>query len=187
MGDDGNGDAADHEDDFVGMAGYILVHPALEVGELTLEGIVAGAAHAYLVGDEDESGVLRGEAVELRLEDREGFIYVVEGEEEVGTPEGDAVDDCHSTCEVVLTEVFLLLDVVPFWASTLLVLEDTLTKLVVPDMGGCHIDGMRGEGEGKTLGMLALAGALTTGDEDDSFHGLNGEDGVNGDGEEDGK
>ena len=65
---EGEGEAADHEDDFVGLLGNVLVHPALEVGEVALERVVAGASHAYLVGHKDEGGILGGEAVKLAFE-----------------------------------------------------------------------------------------------------------------------
>ena len=101
---------------------------------------------------------------------------------EVGTPEGDAVDDRHTACEVVATEVFFFFDVRPFGTAPCLVMEDTLTELVVPDVGRCHIDGVRSEGEGKAFGILAFARALAASNEDDTFHGGGGDggDGVDG-------
>ena len=49
-------------------------------------------------------------------------------------------------------------------------IKDTLTKLIVPDMGGCHIDRVRREGESKAFCVLAFTRALTTSDEDNMFH-----------------
>ena len=77
--------------------------------------------------------------------------------EEVGTPESDAVDDGYTSREVVATQVFLFLDIVPFGATPFLVFEDTLAELVVPHMGSCHIDGVGTEGEGKTFSILTFA------------------------------
>jgi hypothetical protein len=68
------------------------------------------------------------------------------------------------------TEVLLFFDIGPFGATALLVFKDTLTKLIVPDMGGCHIDRVRREGESKAFCVLAFTRALTTSDEDNMFH-----------------
>ena len=65
---DFDGDAADHEDDFVGMLGNVLIHPTLQVGELALKGVGAHTSRTNLVGHEDEGGILRGEAVKLGFE-----------------------------------------------------------------------------------------------------------------------
>ena len=68
--------ATDHEDDFIGMLGNVLVHPALQVGEPTLHGIVTHTTRSDFVGDEDEGGILGGEAVKLSLQGFEGFVHV---------------------------------------------------------------------------------------------------------------
>ena len=61
-------DAADHEDDLIGMLGNVLIHPTLKIRELALEGIGAHTTRTNLVGHEDEGGILRGEAVKLGFE-----------------------------------------------------------------------------------------------------------------------
>ena len=65
---DFDGDAADHEDNLIGMLGNVLIHPALKIRELALEGIGAHTTRTNLVGHEDEGGILRGEAVKLGFE-----------------------------------------------------------------------------------------------------------------------
>lgn len=61
-------DATDHEDDLIGMLGNVLIHPALKIRELALEGVGAHTTRTNLVGHEDEGGILRGEAVKLGFE-----------------------------------------------------------------------------------------------------------------------
>lgn len=167
---DFDGDAADHEDDFVGMLGNVLIHPTLQVGELALKGVGAHTSRTNLVGHEDEGGILSGEAVKLGFESIKGFVNILQFVMEVGAPEGDAVDDSDTSCEVVATEVFLFFDIGPLCPSSCLMMEDTLTKLLVPHMGCRHIDGIGTEGKGKALCILAFARALATCDEDDFLH-----------------
>ena len=59
--------ATHHQDDLVGFLCDVLVHPAFQVGELTLEGIIADTAQPYLVGDEDLGGIVGCESIELAL------------------------------------------------------------------------------------------------------------------------
>ena len=111
-------DAAHHEHHLVGLCGHILVHPSLQVGEASLDGVVAHAAAAYLVGHEDEGGVLLCEPVELVLQALQRFVhrwlfpFVGSAvEEEVGAPERDAVHHHHASFHLMLAQPFFLLDV----------------------------------------------------------------------------
>ena len=52
------GYSANHQNYFIRTRGNILVHPAHQVGEPALDGIRTNPAGAYLVGNEDEGGIL---------------------------------------------------------------------------------------------------------------------------------
>ena len=125
---------------------------------MALEGVLAGASEAYLVGDEDDGGAGGvGETVEVGLGGGEGLFGVLGVEEEVGEPEGDAVDEDYAAFKVVAAECALLLDVGPLRASALLVQGHAAAELVVPDMGGGDVDRGGGEGERPALGLFALS------------------------------
>jgi len=138
----------------------ILIDPSLEVGEFALHLVVAHSAATDFVGDEDEGGVLGGEAVELGLECLQGVFDVLGGifwgmwavglevEEEVGGPECDAVDDDYPTRDIVLAEVLFLLDVCPLRASACFVNFNSVLKLGVPDTASGHVNGVVAETEG---------------------------------------
>jgi hypothetical protein len=57
--------SAHHQDDLIGFGGDILVHPTFQVCKTTLEGIRTDTAGSNLIRDEDISGILGGELVEL--------------------------------------------------------------------------------------------------------------------------
>ena len=63
----GTWDAGYHQYHFVGTGGYILVHPALHVRELSLQFVLGSSSHTYFIGYKDEGCVLCREAVEFRL------------------------------------------------------------------------------------------------------------------------
>lgn len=63
----GKWDAGYHQYHFVGTGGYILVHPALHVRELSLQFVLGSSSHTYFIGYKDEGCVLCREAVELCL------------------------------------------------------------------------------------------------------------------------
>ena len=116
-----------------------MVEPAEEVGEVALDGIGTYSAEAYLVGYEDEGGILTGEAVELVAEHLEGGVGVAGIEEVVGGPKGEAVDEDGAPLDVNLAQLAFFFYVVPFGAAPLLVFDDSLAELVVPHMGGGYI------------------------------------------------
>lgn len=88
----GKWDAGYHQYHFVGTGGYILVHPALHVRELSLQFVLGSSSHTYFIGYKDEGCVLCREAVEFRLGSGKCPVGIrLEVEEEIGTPQGDAV------------------------------------------------------------------------------------------------
>ena len=93
-------------------------------------------------------------------------------EKEIGQPQRHAVDDRYATRQVIAAQEFLLLDVGPLWATAFLMATDTLTELLVPDVGRGQVDGVRREAQGQFFGVAALARALAAGDEDDMFEVL---------------
>ena len=50
----GKWDAGYHQYHFVGTGGYILVHPALHVRELSLQFVLGSSSHTYFIGYKDE-------------------------------------------------------------------------------------------------------------------------------------
>ena len=90
-------DSTYHEHHLIGLACHILVHPTLQVGGLPLHSILAHTTQTYLVGHEDIGGIVGCKAVELGFEGFESGIHVLQRKEIVGTPEGDAVDDSHTS------------------------------------------------------------------------------------------
>ena len=158
--------SAHHHDDLIGSGGYVLVEPAKEVGEVALDGIGTYSAEAYLVGYEDEGGILAGEAVELVAEHLEGGVGVAGVEEVVGGPQGEAVDEDGAPLDVNLAQLAFFFYVFPFGAAPLLVFDDSLAELVVPHMGGGYIYGPWRERECQLFGVCALTRTLPTGYED---------------------
>ena len=81
-----------------------MVHPAFEVGEPPLDGILTYTATADFVGDEDECGILGSEFVEFFFQTFKSVIYswlfpfcLFTREEEAGALKSDAVDDNNSS------------------------------------------------------------------------------------------
>lgn len=145
------------------MGCSILVGPSLQVGEHALYLVFRHSAQSYLVGHEDEGGVLCREAVELLLEGVERLLHVrLALHEEVGAPQSDAVYHCHTACDVVPAQLYLLFYVCPFGTSVLLVALHTFAELVVPDLCRCHIHRSVGELVCQLLGIRAFARALSS-------------------------
>ena len=145
------------------MCSDILVHPALQVSELALHGIVASAAAAYLVGHKDVGRVVRGEAVKLLLGHSKRLVNILVVNEKIGQPQGHAVDDCHTPCQVMAAQIAFLLDVGPLRATSLLMTAHTFTELLVPDVRGGDIDGIVAQVQSQPLGLCALARPLPAG------------------------
>lgn len=155
------------------MSGYVLVHPTLHVGELPLQFIFGRASHAYFVGHENESGFLSGEPVE-RLFHRFKCLLrtTLRLEEEIGTPQRDAIYQHHPAGHVVLAEFLFFFNVRPLGSPCLPVLDDSLAKLFVPHSGGGHVDGAEREAERQFLGIRTFARTRASRDKYDSFHVL---------------
>ena len=91
-------------------------------------------------------------------------------EEIVRRPQRDAVDEDDAPREVVLGGTDVLLDVRPLGPATLLVTQDALAELFVPDAGRGQIDGLPAEAQSFALGIGALARALAASDEMNVAH-----------------
>ena len=136
-----HGYAADHEDDLVGVGGYVLVHPTLEVGESALDLVFGDSAQSDLISDEQEVSLLLGEAVKLFACGGEGGLHIcLKVEEKVSAPKRDAVHYDHAAGEVVPAKCFFLLYVRPLRPASRLMTRYTLTELVVPYACGGHIN-----------------------------------------------
>ena len=64
----------------------------------------------------------------------------------------------------------VLLDIRPLRAAALLMTQDALAELFVPDAGRRQIDGLPAEAQRFALGIGALARALAAGDEMNVAH-----------------
>ena len=62
---DFHGDTTNHQHYLISLGCHMLVHPSLQVGEPPLDRVGTHAATTYLVGNEDEGGILLGEVIEL--------------------------------------------------------------------------------------------------------------------------
>ena len=83
----GKWDAGYHQYHFVGTGGYILVHPALHVRELSLQFVLGSSSHTYFIGNKDEGSILRCKTVEFFFGSCQGTICIcIYIKEEVGTP-----------------------------------------------------------------------------------------------------
>lgn len=128
----GKWDAGYHQYHFVGTGGYILVHPALHVRELSLQFVLGSSSHTYFIGYKDEGCVLCREAVEFRLGSGKCPVGIrLEVEEEIGTPQGDAVYQDDPPLQPVAAEFFLLFDVCPFRSPAFLMLDYPLAEFFV--------------------------------------------------------
>ena len=138
--------STDHEDHFVCLGGYVLVHPALKVSKLTLDGIIADTSTSYLVGDKDIGGIGVGELVEFGLGQFQRQVCVrTVLKEKIGEPKGHAVYDGHPSSHVVETQVGLFLNIRPLWTATFLMSAHPLLELVVPNVSRGDINWMLGE------------------------------------------
>ena len=162
----GKWDAGYHQYHFVGTGGYILVHPALHVRELSLQFVLGSSSHTYFIGYKDEGCVLCREAVEFRLGSGKcpGGIRL-EVEEEIGTPQGDAVYQDDPPLQPVAAEFFLLFDVCPFRSPAFLMLDYPLAEFFVPDACCGKINGSGRELECQLFRIGAFAGSFSSGDE----------------------
>ena len=64
----------------------------------------------------------------------------------------------------------VLLDIRPLGPATLLMTQDALAELFVPDAGRGQVDGLPAEAQSFALGIGALARALAAGDEMNVAH-----------------
>ena len=142
----------------------------MQIRKPPLQRILTHTPTADLVGHEDKRGVLSRETVELCLGLLENILHcsMLSLEEIVGQPERDAVDDHHTSADIMTAQRLLLFDVRPLFATTLLMEAHPFTKLLIPDSGCGQIDGIRCETQGKALCLTTLARALSTCDQYDS-------------------
>ncbi len=128
----GKWDAGYHQYHFVSMGSCILVHPALHVRELSLQFVLGSSSHTYFIGDEDKGCVLCREAVEFCLGSGKCPVGIrLEVEEEIGTPQGDAVYQDDPSLQLVAAEFFFLFDVCPFRSPAFLVSDYPLAEFFV--------------------------------------------------------
>jgi hypothetical protein len=79
--------AAYHKYYFVSYGGNVLVHPALQVGELAAYFCFSMYAHADLVADDDKRSCLLQQLLYLLLTGCEALVYIVFGvDKEIGEP-----------------------------------------------------------------------------------------------------
>ena len=155
---DSKGYAGDHEQDLVGTGGDMLVHPALEVGEPTLQRLDGHPAETNLVGHKDEGGRLSDETVELGDDFPQRTVDIaIVVVEIVGTPKGDAIDDNDPPVEPPVGKTFLLLDIGPGGTTIPLMAFHPRPELLVPHPGGGEVNGVVRQPERKSLGVGALA------------------------------
>ena len=88
----------------------------------------------------------------------------------VGAPECEAVHQYHPAADVVPAELAFLFYVGPAGSAAFLVTADSLAELLVPYMGGGHVNRGGGELQRQTLGIGTFSRALPPGDEDDFAH-----------------
>ena len=80
----------------------MLIHPALHIGEFSLDLIIRSRSHTYFIRYENKGGILPGEAVELFFGGSQGPIRVsIYIKEEVGASQSYAVYQYDSPCQLV--------------------------------------------------------------------------------------
>jgi hypothetical protein len=88
----------------------------------------------------------------------------------VGAPKREAVYQHHAAADVVTAELALLFYVGPAGTAAFLMAADALAELLVPYMGGGHVNRGGGELQRQTLGIGTFSRALPSGNEDDFAH-----------------
>src|SRR5262245_25982422 len=165
------GDAGDHPRHVLGARGDVLVHEALQIGELAPDLGGRVQALAELVRDDDQGRRHGREPVDLGAGALEALLDVAaEVAEEIREPERDAVDHRHLACELERSELELALDAAPLRAALAAMARDARGVVVVPDARGGDVQGARREGERERLGVPALARARAA-DHEGEAHG----------------
>ena len=131
----------------------------MQIRKPSLQGILTHASAAYLVRHEDKRGILSRETVKLNLHRFKDILHssILCLEEIVGQPQRDAVDDNHTSADIMTTQLLLLFDVRPLLTTTLLMEAYPLTELLIPDMCCGYINGISCETQGETLCLTTLA------------------------------
>ena len=138
---------------------------------MALHFVVCDAAHPDFVSHEYECGILFRKAVKFSFYGYECSIHVgVQIKEEIGTPQGDTIDDDGSSFKLLSTQFFFFFDVGPLRSPILLMTYDALAEFVIPHSCRGQIDGISRQCECRLLGEGTLSRALSAGDEYDSFH-----------------
>ena len=142
-----------------------------EVSEMALKGIVAHTAKTYLIGDENVGGIMLGKGIEFSLRQLERLVCVgVVGEEDIGEPECNSIYDGDAASKVVAAQIDFFFNIRPLRTASLLMTAHPIAELIVPNMGGGHIDRIRAELQCQLFGLLALARALAARYQNDSLH-----------------
>lgn len=126
-----------HQNHFICLRGYVLVHPTLHIRKFPLYLVFGCAAHAYLIRDENKSGILCGKAVEFFFGSGEGLVCVcIQIEEEVSAPQRYAVYQDYAPGQCVAAQFFFFFYVRPFSAASFLMVyhsfAETLHPIYVP-------------------------------------------------------